>query len=200
MFEMHRDRGDVADSDLVFTAFVAASAWPWTRRCVAVGTVASAAASTHDHVATYWLPRLRPPKLDLLFVIDDTTAMASHQQPLAALPAQIEQMLDERVRHSRELSLSASSRPMPAVVERCVARPTSTARSSSTTTRSSGPHEQLSRLARERAVVAVAELRREHGEQSTARDDACSTRRKRCERRLSARRRVSRFHHDHRER
>jgi hypothetical protein len=46
------------------------------------------------HVATYWLPGLTPPKLDLLFVIDDTTAMASHQQPLAALPAQIEQMIN----------------------------------------------------------------------------------------------------------
>jgi hypothetical protein len=44
------------------------------------------------HVESYWLPALTPAKLDLLFVIDDTTAMAPHQQPLAALPAQIEQM------------------------------------------------------------------------------------------------------------
>jgi hypothetical protein len=46
------------------------------------------------HVESYWLPALTPPKLDLLFVIDDTTAMQSHQQPLAALPAQIEQMIN----------------------------------------------------------------------------------------------------------
>jgi hypothetical protein len=46
------------------------------------------------HVATYWLPAITPPKLDLLFVIDDTTAMASHQAPLAALPAQIEAMIN----------------------------------------------------------------------------------------------------------
>jgi hypothetical protein len=45
------------------------------------------------HVATYFLPALTPPKLDVLFVIDDTTAMATHQQPLAALPAQIEQLI-----------------------------------------------------------------------------------------------------------
>ena len=45
------------------------------------------------HVETYELPAAIPPKLDLLFVIDDTTAMASHQQALAALPMQLEQTL-----------------------------------------------------------------------------------------------------------
>lgn len=45
------------------------------------------------HVETYFLPALAPPKLDLLFVVDDTTAMASHQAALQALPAQVEQGL-----------------------------------------------------------------------------------------------------------
>jgi len=45
------------------------------------------------HVETYELPAAIPPKLDLLFVIDDTSAMASHQQALGALPMQLEQTL-----------------------------------------------------------------------------------------------------------
>lgn len=45
------------------------------------------------HVETYELPAAVPPKLDLLFVVDDTTAMASHQQALAALPMQLELVL-----------------------------------------------------------------------------------------------------------
>jgi hypothetical protein len=45
------------------------------------------------HVESYWLPAMTAPKLDMLFVLDDTTAMQSHQQPLAALPAQIEQVI-----------------------------------------------------------------------------------------------------------
>ncbi len=46
------------------------------------------------HVESYFLPLMKPPKLDLLFVVDDTTAMASHQAALQALPAQIEQTLN----------------------------------------------------------------------------------------------------------
>jgi hypothetical protein len=46
------------------------------------------------HVATYWLPATTPPRIDVLFVIDDTTAMAAHQQPLAALPAQIAELIN----------------------------------------------------------------------------------------------------------
>lgn len=42
------------------------------------------------HVETYQLPARVAPKLDLLFVIDDTTAMASHQTALQALPAMVE--------------------------------------------------------------------------------------------------------------
>ncbi|HEX5062283.1 MAG TPA: hypothetical protein VFV99_23090 [Kofleriaceae bacterium] len=45
------------------------------------------------HVETYELPAALPPKLDILFVIDDSTAMASHQTPLAAMPAQLEQLV-----------------------------------------------------------------------------------------------------------
>lgn len=47
----------------------------------------------NSHVATYIMPAQPPPKLDVLFVIDDTTAMASHQAALAALPAQLEVFL-----------------------------------------------------------------------------------------------------------
>lgn len=46
-----------------------------------------------SHVETYVLPALSSPKLDVLFVVDDTTAMASHQTALAALPAQLEAIL-----------------------------------------------------------------------------------------------------------
>jgi hypothetical protein len=42
------------------------------------------------HVESYHLPAQQAPKLDLLFVIDDTTAMASHQTALQALPAMVE--------------------------------------------------------------------------------------------------------------
>jgi hypothetical protein len=45
------------------------------------------------HVETYVLPAAAAPKLDLLFVVDDRTAMAPHQQPLAAVPAQLEALL-----------------------------------------------------------------------------------------------------------
>lgn len=46
-----------------------------------------------SHVETYELPALGPPELDVLFVVDDTTAMASHQAALAALPGQVEALL-----------------------------------------------------------------------------------------------------------
>src|SRR5262245_59973062 len=45
------------------------------------------------HVETFDLPAAVPPKIDILFVIDDTTAMASHQAPLAAMPAQLEALV-----------------------------------------------------------------------------------------------------------
>lgn len=45
------------------------------------------------HVESYFLPAQSPPKLDLLFVIDDTAAMASHQAALQALPAQVDQVI-----------------------------------------------------------------------------------------------------------
>jgi len=45
------------------------------------------------HVETFELPAAVPPKIDMLFVIDDTTAMASHQTPLAAMPAQLEALV-----------------------------------------------------------------------------------------------------------
>ena len=45
------------------------------------------------HVETYELPAQAAPQIDILFVIDDTTAMASHQQPLAAMPAQLESIV-----------------------------------------------------------------------------------------------------------
>ncbi|HEY5951165.1 MAG TPA: hypothetical protein VIV40_36990 [Kofleriaceae bacterium] len=41
------------------------------------------------HVESYWLPAMAIPTLDVLFVIDDTTAMASHQTALANLPAEL---------------------------------------------------------------------------------------------------------------
>jgi hypothetical protein len=46
------------------------------------------------HVETYELPAITPPQLDLLFVIDETIAMASHQTPLAAVPGQLQQRLE----------------------------------------------------------------------------------------------------------
>ncbi len=45
-----------------------------------------------SHIASYYLPAVAPPMVDILFVIDDTTAMAPHQQALSALPEQIEQL------------------------------------------------------------------------------------------------------------
>jgi hypothetical protein len=46
-----------------------------------------------SHVETYVLSAQPPPKLDVLFVVDDTTAMASHQAALEALPAQVDALL-----------------------------------------------------------------------------------------------------------
>ena len=46
-----------------------------------------------SHVATYFLPQYRRPKLDLLFVIDDTTAMGPWQDRLAEVPALAEAAL-----------------------------------------------------------------------------------------------------------
>lgn len=46
-----------------------------------------------SRVETYELPALASPKLDVLFVVDDTAAMASHQAALAALPGQLEAIL-----------------------------------------------------------------------------------------------------------
>lgn len=48
----------------------------------------------HSHVASYWLPEVRPPKLDLLFVIDDTTAMAPYQARLAELAGAVDSAFD----------------------------------------------------------------------------------------------------------
>ena len=46
-----------------------------------------------SHVETYELPEQPAPKLDILFVIDDTTAMAAHQDALTGLPGELEAQL-----------------------------------------------------------------------------------------------------------
>ncbi|NVB84727.1 MAG: hypothetical protein HOV81_40530 [Kofleriaceae bacterium] len=47
----------------------------------------------HSHVESYYLPELTPPRIDLLFVIDDTTAMTLWQSKLRAFPAVVDAML-----------------------------------------------------------------------------------------------------------
>lgn len=71
------------------------------RAVVAILALAVATACTDDeaytppndassHVAAYFLRELDPHRLDLLLVIDDTTAMAPHQERLARLPRETE--------------------------------------------------------------------------------------------------------------
>lgn len=60
--------------------------------CTDEGSSGSGVEGT-THVETYVLPAAPAPTLDLLFVVDDTTAMAAHRQPLAAVPAQLEALL-----------------------------------------------------------------------------------------------------------
>lgn len=46
-----------------------------------------------SHVESYYLPELAPPRIDLLFVIDDTTAMAPWQARLRGFPAVVDATL-----------------------------------------------------------------------------------------------------------
>lgn len=48
----------------------------------------------HSHIASYWSPEVQAPKLDLLFVIDDTTAMAPYQARVAELGEVVDATLD----------------------------------------------------------------------------------------------------------
>ena len=45
------------------------------------------------HIATYWVGERHPPQIDVLFVIDDTTAMAPWQDRIAELPTVVESAL-----------------------------------------------------------------------------------------------------------
>jgi hypothetical protein len=62
--------------------------------CACIDTDGGSGITGTSHVETYELPAAIPPKLDLLFVIDDTAAMASHQTPLAVLPTQLQLALE----------------------------------------------------------------------------------------------------------
>lgn len=61
-----------------------------------------------SHIATYFLPEYRPPKLDLLFVVDNTPAMAPWQDKLAELPGLVEAVIDSAERPDLRVAVATN--------------------------------------------------------------------------------------------